>query len=159
MWKKNYPLMLEAMTQQPESTLLIAGDGPDAAQLRQLAPRNVRFLGSRSDVPALMSAADGFVLSSTVEGLPTVLIEAAASGLPCAATDVGGVREAVRDGVTGYVTPAGDAGALAIGMIRVASTPREEMSRAAREFAVAHFDLAVVADQWERLYRELYGRN
>jgi glycosyltransferase involved in cell wall biosynthesis len=155
MWKKNYPLLLEAMTKQRDSLLLIAGDGPETARLRELAPKNVRFLGARSDVPELMNAADGFVLSSLVEGLPAVLLEAAASGLPCVATAVGGVAEAVRDGVTGYVVAPGDAAALAAAMSRIANEPREEMSRAAREFAVSNFDLPNAIGQWERLYREL----
>ena len=155
MWKKNYPLMLEAMGQQRDAILLIAGDGPDETRLRDLAPPNVRFLGSRSDLPDLMNAADAFVLSSTVEGLPVVLLEAAASGLPCVATAVGGVPEAVLADRTGFLVPPGDAIALGSAMSRLAGTDRSPMSRAAREFAVAHFDLRAVVAQWERLYREL----
>ena len=102
-----------------------------------------------------MNAADAFVLSSTVEGLPTVLLEAAASGLPCVATAVGGVSEAVIPDRTGYLVPPGDAPALAAAMTRMASAARGEMSRGAREFAIVHFDLRVVVDQWESLYREL----
>ena len=105
MWKKNYPLMLEAMARQREGVLFIAGDGPDAARLRQLAGPNVRFLGARDDIPALMNACDGFVLSSDVEGLPMVLLEAAASGLPQVATAAGGVAEAVIHERTGYRRP------------------------------------------------------
>jgi glycosyltransferase involved in cell wall biosynthesis len=159
MWKKNYPLMLEAMAQQsaPQTgaVLLIAGEGADEARLREIAPPNVRFLGARADIPDLMNAADAFVLSSAVEGLPTVLLEASASGLPCVATAVGGVPEAVVPGVTGYLVPQSDAAALAVAMTRVAGEDRAAMSRAAREHAVAHFDLRIVVEQWERLYREL----
>src|SRR5262249_27477376 len=100
-WEKNYPLLLDAMKSLPQSLLLIAGDGPDAERLRSLAPANVRFLGARDNMPELMNAADAFVLSSVVEGLPSVLLEAAASGLPCVSTDVGGAAEAIRDGITG----------------------------------------------------------
>ena len=159
MWKKNYPLMLEAMAQQsaqqPGALLLIAGEGPDEARLRELAPSNVRFLGARTDMPDLMNAVDAFVLSSAVEGLPTVLLEAAASGLPCVATAVGGVPEAVIPERTGYLVPPSDARALAAAMTRLAREDRTAMSRAAREQALAHFDLRIVVQQWERLYREL----
>jgi glycosyltransferase involved in cell wall biosynthesis len=157
MWKKNYPLLLEAMAAQSEGVLLIAGDGPDAARLRELAGRNVRFLGARQDMPALMNACDGLVLSSKVEGLPMVLLEAAASGLPQVATAVGGVGEAVIP-ESGYVVPPGDAAALAGAMRRLAALPPEEraaMGRAARQHAMARFDLAAVTSQWEELYREL----
>lgn len=158
MWKKNYPLMLEAMARQQEGVLLIAGEGPDEARLGQLAGPNVRFLGARQDMPALMNACDGLVLSSDVEGLPMVLLEAAASGLPQVATAAGGVPEAVLHERTGYVVPIGDATALAAAMQRLAALPpaaRDTMARAAREHAVAQFDLAAVTSQWEDLYRRL----
>ena len=58
-----------------------------------LAGPNVRFLGERTDIPQLLWAADACVISSTVEGLPLAFLEAAACGLPCLATDVGGIRE------------------------------------------------------------------
>lgn len=158
MWKKNYPLMLEAMARQHEGVLFIAGDGPDAAHLRQLAGPNVRFLGARDDIPALMNACDGFLLSSDVEGLPMVLLEAAASGLPQVSTAIGGVSEAVIHERTGYLVPPGDAAALAAAGERLAALPPEArayMARAAREHAVARFDLTAVTSQWEDLYRKL----
>jgi glycosyltransferase involved in cell wall biosynthesis len=157
MWKKNYPLMLDAMRQQ-QGVLLIAGEGPDAEALRTSAPANVRFLGARSDIPDLMNAADAVVLSSGVEGLPLVLLEAAASGLPCVATAVGGVPEAVLDGRTGFVVPPGDAPALSAAMTRLASlaeNDRRSMSAAAREYAQVRFAIDSVVDQWESLYRTL----
>ena len=62
----------------------------------------LRFLGMRKDVPALMAAADGYMMSSAWEGLPMVLLEAAGSGLPIVATNVGGNCEIVRDGISGF---------------------------------------------------------
>jgi glycosyltransferase involved in cell wall biosynthesis len=161
MWKKDYPTMLRALTRQPSSTLLIAGDGPQRDELQALVQDldvDVRFLGPRCDVPDLMRACDGLLLSSLVEGLPMVLLEASASGLPCVATDVGGVREAVLDGQTGYLAPPGDPAALAASMARLASLPydsRARISKAARAHAVAHFDLRIAVDSWEQLYRRL----
>ena len=113
---------------------------------------------TREDLPALMNAADGFVLSSVVEGLPMVLLEAAASGLPAVATDAGGVRECVADGETGFVVPRSDCDALAAAMSRLALLPadtRARMAHAARARAVEQYDVDTVVAQWERTYREL----
>ena len=161
MWKKGYPVMLRAMAQRRGEPLFIAGSGPQEAELRGLARElgvDARFLGPRDDVAALMNACDGLLLSSRVEGLPVVLLEAAASGLPCVATGAGGVREAVADGSTGYVVEPAE---FAAGMARLASLGTEErrwMSQEARELALARFDLNVVGSQWERLYESAGSR-
>src|SRR4029079_2532197 len=84
---------------------------------------SVRLLGLRSDVPALMQAADGFLMTSRWEGLPMVLLEARARGLQVVAADVGGRQEAVIDGVAADVTPVGDPAlpARAIGRVMALS--------------------------------------
>lgn len=160
MWKKDFVTMLEAMARQSGSVLLIAGEGPLDEKLRaqsvELGAR-VRFLGLREDVEHLMNACDGLVLSSVVEGLPMVLVEAAACALPCVATDVAGVREVVLDGETGFVVPVRDPVALAAAMTRLAAMPIEARTRlgaAARAHAVARFDISAVAAQWEQLYAD-----
>jgi glycosyltransferase involved in cell wall biosynthesis len=166
LWKKDYASLLGAFARQSDAVLLIAGEGPEGdrlrCQARELAvDARVRFLGAREDLPALMNAADGFVLSSVVEGLPMVLLEAAASGVPAVATDAGGVRECVADGETGFVVPRSDGDALAAAMSRLASLPagtRARMGEAARARALERFDMDTVAAQWERAYRELLQR-
>jgi glycosyltransferase involved in cell wall biosynthesis len=163
MWKKDYPTLLRACAALGSPVVLIAGEGPQEGELRRMARDlgvDARFLGRVDGMAELMKAADGLVLSSVVEGLPVVLVEAAAGGLPAVATDCGGVREIVRDGETGFVVPPRDPAALAAAMSRLAALPeaeREAMSRAAREHA-AGFDLAAIAAQWESLYRELLER-
>ncbi len=158
MWKKDYPTMLRAFAAQRGGLLLIAGEGPQEAELRALAAElgaNVRFLGLRKDVPELMSACDGYLLSSVIEGLPLTLLEAAASGVPSVATAVGGVEDVVLDGRTGFVVPPGDAGAFGNAMSRIAHMPAPErgrMGQASREHAVANFDIQAVVLRWERLY-------
>jgi glycosyltransferase involved in cell wall biosynthesis/SAM-dependent methyltransferase len=163
MWKKDYPTMLRAAARLRVGTLFIAGAGPLEPELAALA-RELRvrahFLGSREDVPALMNAADGLVLSSVVEGLPMVLLEAAASGLPCVTTDAGGARDAVVDGQTGFLAPRGNPEALASAMTRLVELPgaaRREMGQTARELALARFDMGAVTSQWEQLYRQATG--
>ena len=160
MWKKDYPTMIRAAAQNPSRKLWIAGAGPQESELRALAAElkaDVRFLGLRPDLPELMNAADALVLSSTIEGLPMVLLEASASALPCAATRAGGAAEVVIDGQTGFLSPCGDADSLAASMARIESLPphkRLEMGVAARKLALDQFDIGAVTSQWEHLYRE-----
>ncbi len=161
MWKKDYPTMLRAFAQLQAGRLLIAGEGPQEPELRALAAQlnaNVEFLGLRSDVPELMRECDAFLLSSVIEGLPVTLLEAAASGLPCVATAVGGVEDIVLDGRTGFVVPPGDAATFAKAMSRIANMSPEErgrMGQAARDHVVASFDIEAVVLRWERLYTQL----
>jgi glycosyltransferase involved in cell wall biosynthesis len=161
MWKKDYPTLLRAFAALSGATLLIAGTGPQEAELKRMAAElgiAVRFLGQVDDMPALMNAADALALSSVVEGLPVALLEAAASGLPAVAADAGGVREILGGEEAGFVVPSSDPAALAAAMKRLAALPgdaRERMSLAARATAVARFDLSVVVSQWEALYRLL----
>ena len=115
----------------------------------------MRVLGLRSDVAALMQAADGFLMTSHWEGLPMVLLEAGAGGLPIVATDAGGTRDAVLDGVSGHLTPTSDPEATAAAISRVMRMPVEERRRmgdAGREHVRRSFAIESVADTWERLY-------
>ncbi|MDZ7640155.1 MAG: glycosyltransferase [Bryobacterales bacterium] len=160
MWKKDYVTMLRAMASQPHGKLFIAGEGPLEGELGNLAASlgaRVQFLGLREDIPDLMSACDGFVMSSVVEGLPMVLIEAAMAGLPAVATDVGGVQEVLLDGETGFTVPPQDVDGLAEAMGRLAAMPveaRRRMGDAARGHAIGKFSLSEVAARWDRLYRD-----
>jgi len=142
--------------------LVVAGTGPLATSLRKQAAATrlgdrLTFLGFRSDLPELMQAADAFVLSSHWEGLPMVLLEAAASSLPIVATEVAGSRAAVVDGVNGIVVPAGQPDALAAAMLRFMEMPvdaRRAMADASRAHAEQTFEIERVVDTWERIYRE-----
>jgi glycosyltransferase involved in cell wall biosynthesis len=154
MWKKDYSTLLCAFGQLSGCELLIAGAGPDEARLRAMAPPKVFFLGQRDDLPNLLRRCDAFVLSSRVEGLPVALLEAAASGLPCVATDVGGVRDVGAP----FLVPPRDPAALAGAMRQVTEMPgseRRELGEKARRHAIERFPWPVVIDQWESLYREL----
>ena len=161
MWKKGYETMLRAFAEGERGLLLIAGSGPQEKELEELADElrvHASFLRSRDDVPDLMAASDGFVQSSMVEGLPLALLEAAASGLPSVVSDAGGVSEVVLDGRTGWVVPLGDPQALGAAVSRLVAMPEEQRRRlgeAAREHAIANFDLEVVVTRWEALYGEL----
>jgi glycosyltransferase involved in cell wall biosynthesis len=139
--------------------LWIAGDGPERPMLTELSGKlglhaQVRFLGARTDVPALMSAADGFVLTSITEGLPMALIEAMGHGLPCIATAVGGIPELLGDGV-GIIVEPRDHLAVGAALQRLTADSGEcERFRAAGLTKVARlYDLKCIVDQ----YLDLFG--
>lgn len=167
-WEKDYPTLLEAFrrlrgAEERPSRLLIAGRGePDERSARLLAQlgASVVVLGARDDVRDLMRAADVFVLSSCSEGLPNVVLEAAATGTPVVATDVGGVREIV-DASGSHVVPPEDPEQLAAAMAKTLSAADDQLQRmgtAARERARARFELEQVLDTWDALFRELASR-
>ncbi|MGN6692760.1 MAG: glycosyltransferase [Aquihabitans sp.] len=114
------------------------------------------LLGLREDVPALLGAADLFALSSRWEGLPRAALEAARARLPIAATDTGGIRELVADGVTGRLVPIGDAPALADALVELATNPGQagEWADAAASRLPAFTSARMVADT-EALYERL----
>lgn len=167
---KGYPRLIEAfhevLREFPASALLIAGDGPLESAIRSLVADQglaaaVQILGRRDDVPALMSAADAYVMSSDWEGLPSALLEAASASLPTVATDVAGNGDIVIDGQTGFLVPAGDTAGLAGGMrriMRMSPAQRSAIGSAARDRVVSHFDIVNVADSWEAIYRSALER-
>ena len=118
----------------------------------------VRWLGGRADVPALMSAADAFVMSSRWEGMPMAALEACAARLPVVATHVGGIPDVVADGLSGYLVPPGEPGALAAAMDRLMwleEAERFRMGQAGREHVLAQYSIEAIAIQWERIYDRL----
>ena len=167
---KDYPNMLQAfkmvVDKKQDTLLLLAGQGSLLEETRKLANEldledKVRFLGVRRDVPDLMNAADAYVMSSAWEGMPMVLLEAEACGLPVVATDVGGNSEVILNNKSGYIVPPGDSEALAAAMMKMMSLPEAErraMGRAGRAHIEANYSLERVVDQWEELYRELLQR-
>jgi glycosyltransferase involved in cell wall biosynthesis len=148
-----------------EKRLVIVGDGPLRAALEQCAERHgvsraVTFLGTRTDVYNLMAAFDVFVLSSLYEGVPMVLLEAMAIGVPIVASCVGGVPEILEDGKHALLVPAKNAGALARGIETLAlnSALRTGMAGAARERVESRFSIEASAASVHEMYRSLIDR-
>jgi glycosyltransferase involved in cell wall biosynthesis len=166
---KNHALLIEAFarvrTSAPLYLLLVGGGELENAvreQVAQLGLENrVRFLGIRADVADILRASDVFVLSSRWEGNPMSVMEAMAAGLPVVSTAVGGVPELVRDGETGLLVPSEDTGALAQAIQALVDNParRQAMGAAARQHAVAHFDIRHTARGYEQLYETLLRRH
>jgi glycosyltransferase involved in cell wall biosynthesis len=166
---KDYPSMLRAFAevrkQEPRAALVLVGRGSLQAETealaRELGVTGVRFAGVRGDVPEVMSAADGYVMSSAWEGMPMVLLEAAAAGLPIVATRVGGNHEVVLQEESGLLVPPSDPAALAKAMLRLCRMPKAErrgMGERGREHIRANYDLTRVAERWEGLYLEVLAR-
>jgi glycosyltransferase involved in cell wall biosynthesis len=167
---KDYPNLLRAFSllraTHPSAQLWIAGAGDPAAAkqyslfaaVRGLV-RQARWLGLRRDMPAVLDAADGFVLASAWEGMPLAVGEAMAMEKPVVATDAGGVRELVGD--VGVMVPAGNANALAQAMLDLMNRSAQErqlLGRAARARIEAGFSMEARVDQWEALYQSLARR-
>ncbi|MDQ3223902.1 MAG: glycosyltransferase [Gemmatimonadota bacterium] len=163
--QKDYPTMLEAF--QPLATapayLAIAGRGPLLDELRLRTQQlgiasQVKFLGVRHDILALLSAADGFVLSSAWEGMPNVVMEALAAAVPVVATRVGGVPELVESGQSGFLAPPRDSAALSQAMRELMSRSRDEqeqMGRHGRDHIAAQYGMQAMANRWIGLFEEL----
>ena len=105
-------MLLDAVAQLSEVTLDVVGDGPSRASLREQAAAigiadRVVFHGYMNEdgVRARLAEADVFVMTSFAEGLPVVLMEALAAGVPAVATRIAGIPELIEDGVTGFLVP------------------------------------------------------
>lgn len=128
--------------------------GDELARLRQI----VTWPGPRRDLPAILGASDVFVLPSSYrEGIPRVLLEAAAMGLPIVTTDSPGCNEVVDSGVNGFLIPSRDVGALVRAIATLVEQPalRRDFGRVSRERAVERFDLSVVAARTRSAYTRL----
>lgn len=162
--KKGFGLLIQAAKALTDRGIAcrvdIVGDGPLRGDLEKTIEENglgevVSLLGARtqSEVRQLFQEADLFVAPFVVgsdgnaDGLPTVLLEAMASGVPCVAADVTAVGEVIRDGETGWLVPSGDLPRLvdAIATALDASTDTSSIVAAARRLVVAEYNSAVQA--------------
>jgi glycosyltransferase involved in cell wall biosynthesis len=145
--------------QLPDAVLLLAGDGEQLPVMKQLARQlkienQVRFLGVRTDIPQLITAADVFVLSSLSEGISVTLLEAMASGVPICTTDVGGNGEIVEHTVTGLLSPRQNAKALGSNLVQVLiDVPlRQKFIDASRRKLLAQFNQQQMHEAYTKLY-------
>jgi len=170
--KKGFDVLVEAVADLTargvELELVIAGeDGPDAAPIRRLVaercPDAVQFTGplSQCELLALYRGADVFALACRVDadgdrdGIPNVMVEAMAAGLPVVSTAVSGIPELVRDGENGLLVPPEDPRALASALLRLATDLplRERLATAGRETVAERFDGDVLARRMAGLFR------
>lgn len=162
---KNHKCLFDAMkdvvAQMPGAMLLVVGDGPLRKDLERIVEdlglrEHVRFLGTRDDVPALLSLMELFVLCSHSEGLSLTLLEAQAAGKPIVATDVGGNGEVVVDRVNGILVPPNDSGALARALLELLndSAYAHKLGAEGRKQFERLFNLDNMISSYEELYED-----
>jgi len=168
--KKGSADLIAALAGMSGVRLVVIGDGPLRGQLqRQAGAMGVKaqFLGAQpaEEVATWMRRATLLAAPSLTardgdaEGLPNVIVEGAACGIPVVATRHSGIPEAVEDGLTGYLVPEGDRAGLAarIGALLESADLRREMGFAARALVVERFDRARQAERLEAIYDEVAG--
>ncbi len=136
-WKQ-IDLLIDALAEIDGAGLVVVGDGPERSRLEDLVRATkltdrVYFAGQRSqeETLGLMTACDLFVLNSTYEGFPHVVLEAMCAGLPVVATEVGGTPELVRDGENGLLISPNANGALSKTLLKLLSCSEERQRLAA----------------------------
>jgi len=162
--QKNHHLLIDAIarvrTRVPAVSLRLVGDGSARTELETHVERlglgeSVEFLGRVDDVWPLLAQSEVFVLPSVYEPLGIAALEAMAAGLPVVATAVGGLREIVRDGTTGYLVPANDEVALAARLIELLEEPQLRNSMGLRGRALAEDHRS---DRMAQGYARVYDR-
>ena len=167
--EKNHELFLsvaqQVSRQLTNAKFLVIGDGPRREPLEQLTRElniadHVRFLGSRSDVPRLLSASDVFALTSHNEANPVSILEAMSVGRPVVTTNVGSIREVVVDGHNGFLVAPGDSEQLTNRILGLLEDPIrcQEMGAAARETVVAGWSVDNMVRNYERLIATVFAQ-
>ena len=165
--EKNVGAVLEAFNQArnktPQAVLVIVGDGVDKAPLERKAAKMgldgaVRFLGRvmAPDLYELYKVGDVFVTASPIETQGIVLIEAAATGLPLIAVDMGAVREVCQDGINGFLCRPGDIEEMSAAMAMILSDKslREKFSKNSIKIASEH-DFERTLDKFINIYNKV----
>lgn len=145
----------------PEAQFLFIGDGPLRRETEKLIAElnladDVFLPGIRSDVPALLKCLDMFILTSLWEGLPRVIPQAMAAGIPVAANAVDGVAEVIDDGINGFLIPPGNIELMAQRVAAVLKNPAlgRKLSQKGIETAVKRFSVDDMISAIEKLYEE-----
>jgi len=163
---KNYPMFLQAARRVSDERrnvgFLLAGEGPLQPTIEELATQlglagQTFFLGRCENVAALLSASDVCVLTSKAEGFSNAILEYMAAGRPVVATDVGGAREAIADGVTGYLVRSGDDQTMAKHILRLLNDQElaRSMGNAGRRRVEENFSTGALLRNVEALYDSL----
>jgi len=166
---KDYPTFLRAAQRVrqsvPEARFIIVGDGPLMEETSALANSlglgtDVFFTGRCEQVADLLAISDVCVLSSLAEGFSNSILEYMGAGRPVVATNVGGAREAIIEGETGYLAPPGDYETIAARVTELLRNPElaRRMGRRGRQVVEQKFSPAAQLAQTEQLYDRLLAR-
>ncbi len=164
--EKGFDVLIKAaesvLREQPEAGFVLFGEGPQRADLqKQISAaglgQNFILAGFRADLDRFLPHLDLLVLPSYTEGMPNVVLEAFAAGVPVVATAVGGTPEIVEDGTSGYLVSAGDAETMATRICQALDDPDElpEMGRRGRLRVQEKFGFVTQAELYRQLFEEL----
>ncbi len=164
--QKGFDVLLEAVSllnPLPDNAyFVIVGDGPDLNSLRNQSKLTDRvlFLGRRDDVPNLLAASNAFILPSRWEGMPNVVLEAMAAGLPLITTRVEGISELIHDGVNGLTVAPDQPAELANAILRILSQPdfRRNAGCNSQVLVAKEFTIQCTTDAYAKLYLQLLQR-
>jgi glycosyltransferase involved in cell wall biosynthesis len=163
---KDHPTFLRAARRTyqayPQARFILAGEGELTGAMRELAAQldiagQTFFIGRSARVAELLAVTDVCVLSSLAEGFSNSLLEYMAAQRPAVVTDVGGAREAIADGVTGFIVPAGDDRLMAERITSLLAEPQtaREMGRRAQIVVEEKFSCRAQLERTEALYHRL----
>lgn len=160
-YQKDYQTFFKGLTLAPVDHVRVVGRGTDNAEFIELARTlagdnfsKIEFMGARTDVAHILEDSSVFVLSSRYEGLPIVIIEAMAKGLPIVATAVGGIPELVQHGVNGYLFSSGNSNELAhyLNKLAVSVETRQAFGQASFERFSSEFTVDTLANKTQSIY-------
>lgn len=162
---KGHRFLIEAMKyilpKRPDAEAFIAGDGKEKVPLENLAAsvdggKAIHFAGSDLDTQKFLSVMDVFVFPSVKEGLGIALLEALAAGKACVASDVGGIGDIIKDGVSGLLVPPMSAHAISEAVIKLIGDEemRKRLGEEGRAVVKKRFSLDVMAEKVIKLYGE-----
>jgi len=158
--EKNFSSLAELARVMPDVEFVVGGTGPERAAILEAAQgaKNILLPGEISDRCAFYAALDAFVLPSLHEALPMTVLEAMASGVPVAASNLEGVAAAIGD--SGVLFPPGDSVGLEKAVHSLVDDPDKarRMAAAARERVKSHYDASSTASKVADIYRELSVR-
>ncbi len=152
----------QTILERPNTRFVLFGDGPDLEKMRRLiaehlAEDKIRCPGFEKNLAAHLKGADMLINPSLSEGLPNIVLEAMAVGVPVVATDVGGLPEIIEDKVNGFLVPAKDVNSLAQSMVRLAASPDERtiIADRAKETVREKFSFAGQNERLVEIYRKV----
>jgi glycosyltransferase involved in cell wall biosynthesis len=145
-----------------DAHVVIVGDGPQRQRLERFRDNvqlqgRVHFLGHRNDVSQFIEHVDVLWLASAFEGLPNIIMEAMAAGVPVVATDIAGNNDLVMPEKTGFLVPVGDTAALARHAIQILNDPQlaARMGQAGRQEMLENYSIDKMVRRHAELYHEL----
>ena len=162
-WPKDHALLIRALSElKNHAWILNFVGGGDTTHLRALAKtcgieERVTFMGERRDIPDLLAQTDIFILTSVWEGFPLSILEAMRTGLPVIASDAGGVSEAVKHGINGFLIPTGAIKELKESLRKLLEDEdaRAAMGEAGRVLFENHFLFDVMAAKTLGVYKKV----